>query len=143
MPSHVPTAVRDLRPGDLVDLEADPYADRPCADGCEDCDLARSTFAYEYVQVHELEPETADCLVVFFDGHAVGFPPDHRVPVMATPPVHPIREHPVISHLGDGEWGSLCERCGERLVARTPGGVASEHAVHTTMNHNVADQRTS
>lgn len=67
-------AVRDLKPGDLVDIEADKFADPPAA---------RDPFwEYEYAVVDEIYPEGPECIVVHFaDGPSVGFPPDHEVPV--------------------------------------------------------------
>jgi hypothetical protein len=63
--------VKDLRPGDIFDAYGDKYAD-------PDKDPA-NIYAYEYVEVHEVERETPDCVGVFGEGFACGFPPEHEV----------------------------------------------------------------
>lgn len=65
-------AVRDLHPGDKLDLEGDPVAD-PQNDKPE--------LEYEYVTVVAVEQETADCIRVDGDNVSCGFPPDHEVQV--------------------------------------------------------------
>jgi hypothetical protein len=66
-------AVKDLRIGDAVDLEGDPYADPNQENPALEC---------EYQQVYSVERETGDCVAVGFDGFdIVGFPPDHLVTV--------------------------------------------------------------
>lgn len=67
------TKIRDLRPGDLVDLEADPYADPHHDDPALLCEL---------VMVACVERETEDCWLVGFEGRdPCGFPPDHEIEV--------------------------------------------------------------
>lgn len=68
--------IRDLKPGDMVDLEGDPFADpggeNTTAHGF-DCELAT---------VMEVDHETPACTAIGFEGFdIVGFPPDHTVPV--------------------------------------------------------------
>jgi hypothetical protein len=66
--------ISELEPGDLVDLEGDPFADPPT-----DPD---TFWTYEYGIVSELEIETPDCTLVYFEnGPNVGFPPNHVVTV--------------------------------------------------------------
>lgn len=62
----------ELREGDPVDLENDPYAD-PGHDKPE--------LEYEYAKVVEYELETPGCLCVYFENISVGFPPDHMLRV--------------------------------------------------------------
>ena len=63
--------VRDLKPGDMIDLERDLIAD-PNGDKVE--------FQSEYAIVGEIVEETPACIVVYIDGvDAFGFPPDHMV----------------------------------------------------------------
>jgi hypothetical protein len=70
-----PTTVEDLRPGDMIDLEDDPYAD-------PDQDSARHiVFECEYAVVIEPpEQETPDCTLVHTDAGSFGFPRGHLVP---------------------------------------------------------------
>jgi hypothetical protein len=65
--------VSDLREGDLVDLEGDPFAD-PRRD--------RIAFATEYQTVEAVVRETARCVAVYIlDVDCFGFPPGHHVRV--------------------------------------------------------------
>jgi hypothetical protein len=67
-----PVQVSELRVGDLVDLEGDPYAD-PRRD-------PMNCFEFELAEVASVERETADCVAVGFEGFdVVGFPPHHIV----------------------------------------------------------------
>lgn len=68
-------AVADLQPGDMLDLQDDPYADKTEAD-------APNPFEFELAVVEATERETADCIVVYSDLINCGFPPDHTVKVM-------------------------------------------------------------
>lgn len=65
------TPVEELREGDLVDLEGDPFADTS--------DEAHSILQYSLVQVEKVEQETAECTAVWFEHDAVGFPHGHQV----------------------------------------------------------------
>lgn len=60
----------ELREGDWVDLEGDPFAD-PNHDKPE--------LEYEYAKVVEYELETPECLCVYFENIAIGFPPSHTL----------------------------------------------------------------
>ena len=75
------TRVSDLREGDMVDLEGDPYTD--CSDPwCEE-DHA-TVLEHTYAIVDEPgELETPECMVVSFSnvGVTIGFPPGHMVRV--------------------------------------------------------------
>lgn len=65
------TRVDALKPGDMIDLEADPYADP---------DHDKPEFEFEYATVAAIEREAPDCVLVWIEGvDAFGFPPDHRV----------------------------------------------------------------
>jgi hypothetical protein len=75
---QVTTTIRvsDLKPGDLVDLYGDPFAD-PNQD-------PRHCHEFEYATVCEVIPETPGCVAVSFhllrgfEGFdIVGFPPEH------------------------------------------------------------------
>lgn len=67
-----PVPVEELQPGDLIDLEGDPYADPG---------RAEIMFESEYAVVTEApELETADCTLVHTDAGSYGFPRGHRVP---------------------------------------------------------------
>ena len=62
-----------LRPGDLVDLEADSYAD-PKHD--------HPLFPFELQTVANVIRETPNCVAVGFEGFdVVGFPPEHFLTV--------------------------------------------------------------
>lgn len=62
-----------LRPGDLVDLGADPFADPGATHPGLQC---------EFVTVTHTRRETPGCIAVGFEGFdVVGFPPDHLVVV--------------------------------------------------------------
>ncbi len=66
-------AIRALKPGDLVDLCGDPFAD-PNRDS--------PVLETELVRIDEVEQETPQCFAVYFDGFpCIGFPPDHMLPV--------------------------------------------------------------
>jgi hypothetical protein len=63
--------VKDLRLGDMLDLEGDRWADP---------NRSNTLFEFEYQVVWFIERETPNCTVVFLkDGGAFGFPPDHSV----------------------------------------------------------------
>jgi len=64
--------VKDLKPGDAVDLEGDPYAD-PNHDHIE--------YECEFQAVAEVVQETPECTVVYFDNCACGFPTNHELTV--------------------------------------------------------------
>lgn len=68
----LPIRICDLRPGDLVDLQGDKFADPNGTNPRFDC---------EYACVHEIKKETIACICVYFDGCAFGFPPNHIVKV--------------------------------------------------------------
>lgn len=66
--------VRDIRPGDMVDLEGDKYAD-------PDSDPGKG-FEFQYALVCEKKQETDDCIVLYFEEDSpVGFPVDHELKV--------------------------------------------------------------
>jgi hypothetical protein len=72
---------RDLRPGDLLDLEGDPYAD-PRGDSLSADGEHFYGFEYELAEVVEpVEFETPTCVVVHTDMVSCGFPPDHEINV--------------------------------------------------------------
>jgi hypothetical protein len=58
---------KDLRPGDMFDLEGCPYVSDPAG-----------RFEYEYATVIEIERETPDCVLIGYDGGAFGVPPDYE-----------------------------------------------------------------
>lgn len=71
-------SISELRPGDLVDLCNDPFADKD----------ANPMWESEYARVDVVEKETATCVAVYFvNGPCVGFPPDHKVRVAACPSI--------------------------------------------------------
>jgi hypothetical protein len=63
-----------LKEGMLVDLAGDIYADPKGNDPRFEC---------EYATVMEIEVESRECVCVYFDGFAFGFPSEHmlRLPV--------------------------------------------------------------
>lgn len=63
-------AVKDLRPGDHVDLEGDAIADP---------NRENSMLADRFMVVESLETETAGCVCVYFEDFNCAFPPDHLV----------------------------------------------------------------
>ena len=62
------TKVRDLKEGDLVDLDNDPYfAQHPMTE-------------FEYAEVVEVTPETPNCTLVAYEGvGAAGYDPNHEM----------------------------------------------------------------
>lgn len=82
--SHSMIPVAKLTRGIAVDLQGDPFADpnlkvieRGLGRKVTEGETLHPEFAFEYQQVDELVRETADCIVVYFDSFACGFPPDH------------------------------------------------------------------
>ncbi len=78
--------VDELKPGDMVDLQNDRYADpEGFASGGGPGFMSERCqgygWAYEFVEVVETERETPECVRVDFVDCAVGFPPDHLVEV--------------------------------------------------------------
>jgi hypothetical protein len=66
--------VDEIRPGDVVDLECDIYADP--------AKVRNGLLAMQYMTVVEIEREGAGCIVLYFDeNNPVGFPPDHLIHV--------------------------------------------------------------
>lgn len=76
--------VTDLRPGDRVDLQNDPFAD---PDGLASSNDDASTsqhpeFEFEFEVVLAVVRETDDYIRVDFEsGFSCGFPPDHAIEV--------------------------------------------------------------
>lgn len=69
----VEVAAKDVKEGDLVDLEGDTYADP---------DRDHPAFESEFQTVMEVEHETPECVAIGFDGFdVVGFPVDHVLKV--------------------------------------------------------------
>lgn len=65
--------IDQLKPGDLIDLEGDQYADPK---------RSHPVFQSEYATVESVERETPDCIAVWIEGvDCFGFPPDHLVSV--------------------------------------------------------------
>lgn len=62
--------VKHLKVGDMVDLEGDVFADP---------DHDHVSLEFELATVEGIDQETAHCIVIYFNGIAVGFPPDHEV----------------------------------------------------------------
>lgn len=70
-----------LEPGDMVDLEGDKYADP---------DREHPWLEYELATVVEVVRETPECVCVYFEGLAVGFPVAHVLAfVRPVPEVQP------------------------------------------------------
>lgn len=67
--------VRDLKPGMLLNLEGDPYADP---------DHDNVYLEYEFQVVVTVEEETPECVVVYCENFTCAFPPDHDVEVSTT-----------------------------------------------------------
>ena len=66
-------AVRDLRDGDIVDLEGDLYAGQG--------DLVRSIGEFEYAVIEDdPEVETPTCTLIHTSQGSFGMPPDHELP---------------------------------------------------------------
>ena len=67
-------SVQFLRPGDLVDLQHDPFADPQSR---------HPLFEFEGAVVSSVERETPSCVAVCFEGFdVVGFPAHHRLRVL-------------------------------------------------------------
>lgn len=80
---NVQRRVDMLKIGDRVDLEGDIFAD-PCGGASDSASMGDSEhpeFAFEFQTVREIEQESADCICVYFDNFACGFPPDHWIDV--------------------------------------------------------------
>jgi hypothetical protein len=68
--------IRDVEPGDALDLWGDTFADPTWKNAVP--------LQFEYIPVTGKERETDSCIRLDFEGYdSVGFPPDHRV-VVAT-----------------------------------------------------------
>jgi hypothetical protein len=66
--------VRNLSEFDVIDLEGDEYADP---------DREDPLFGFEYQTVIGVEQETVNCVRVDTDHDSYGFPPNHKIPVVA------------------------------------------------------------
>lgn len=64
--------VKDLKPGDRVDLEGDLHADP---------EKTNVLLQHEYQVVDQVEQETPACVCVYFTDFTCGFPTEHRVKV--------------------------------------------------------------
>lgn len=64
--------VEDIKKGDLLDLEADVFAD-PTHD---------PAYVFDYVEVIGTERETAECIRIDTDYKSVGFPVGHKLKVV-------------------------------------------------------------
>lgn len=98
----VTRSVLDLRPGDRVDLEGDPYAD-PDGEG-------NPTFQHEYQIVESVELETPHCVLVHFESwDACGFPVKHRVQVDAEQvlPIYIFKNMEILDGSGQIEYMTL------------------------------------
>jgi hypothetical protein len=73
--ADIPTPATDLREGDLVDLQHDPFYDRETEDADPDHDACRMAIEFEYQTVAGIERETPDCVRVDFDGICSGGSP--------------------------------------------------------------------
>jgi len=72
---------RDLKAGDLIDLEDDEYASKADA-GLSMIDLQAhestvDTFKYEYAEVESVVTESPECVVVHTSLTSFACPPDH------------------------------------------------------------------
>lgn len=78
-------AVTELEPGDLVDLEGDPFADPGHGvDPEHDCPWQfEGAVVGDYYLETPGELETPDCFRLDYQGGACGFPTQHRLPRMA------------------------------------------------------------
>lgn len=66
--------ISELKIGDLVDLENDPFAD----------DEKNPEFEFEFQEIEAIKIETPHCTVVYFvNAPCIGFPPNHEVEVQA------------------------------------------------------------
>jgi len=75
---------KDLKPGMVIDLEGDPYAD-PYVDLFADPNGEELQYESEYAVVDEITSETDDCmLVTLSDGQQIGFPPEHSLLFIAS-----------------------------------------------------------
>ena len=64
--------IRDLKPGDMVDLAGDEFADAY---------HENMVLEYQFAVVDEVEEETPTCFVLHSEASTCGFPPDHVVAV--------------------------------------------------------------
>lgn len=77
MPKHV----KQLKIGDLVDLQNDEFAD-PVGFALPDSpsDTCQNNgWESEYATVREIEKETDTCILIYFDNFSCGFPPQHLI----------------------------------------------------------------
>lgn len=64
-------SVTEVQPGDLLDLEHDPYADT---------EKTHASVSFLYAEVVGSEQETPDCVRIDFEGlDSFGFPTSHEV----------------------------------------------------------------
>jgi hypothetical protein len=71
--AYTPEPVEQLRPGQLVDLAGDPFAD-PHQD--------HPRYEWEFMEVVEVERESPNCIRVAFEDDSIGFPPSHVLKVI-------------------------------------------------------------
>jgi len=67
--------VKNLKDGDIIDLEGDRFAFNE--------DDFSDVLSYLYLEVFGIENETPECTRVDTDLHSYGFPPNHKVRLIA------------------------------------------------------------
>ena len=70
----------NIRPGDVVDLAGDPFAD-PHKNG-QRADGHAYGYEFEYAVVEAKRQETVNCVVLYTSHVNCGFPPRHLIPVV-------------------------------------------------------------
>lgn len=102
--TYIMRTVADLRPGDLVDLDGDVYADP---------DRNHPEFEFEFALVDTVERETDSCAVVYFEGFACGFPPQHRLKCSPVPTYY---ECGICGHMHPRSWNGDCRDDANRFT---------------------------
>lgn len=119
---------RDVRPGDMLDLFGDPYAD-PQSDPAHGLEFEYSLT--ESVAFEKGKRGSVDCVVIYGGGVNFACPPDHAIPYGGRDPSYPVQTWQEAR--ADLETGYV-HTAGDNFAKLTGRGKMD----HATIRHNEA-----